>query len=433
MKLLAIAIVMTLLGGCTARESDDIVKLRLTQEFAKDERTFHECADWARESLGEDASAAEQMELTNSCLHMQGDLQDREADIKEKEKELETAKRELQEARRQVEDAKRKREAERERELEETQRELETERREREAERQRELESARQRELAATRQQAAPRTSEEEMEAARQALEEAKKRELAAAREDLEAARKEREKAQRELEAAKQERESNILRANESPDLADGEEDWGTLHDELQTLIDLDENAKALRLAKKMLRLAEQQENDGRTAVALHNMGRVHFRLENYAKADSFLRRALDMFRAQKYHEAVKIAQGNLANVCNDRGVEYANKDAYSSAEPFFRCALKYALAGWGEDHPTTKLIRENLANTYSEMGQYANAAAVRLGTTANSPASVGAGLLEQWFGATVTTNAQITTNAQTERSQEKWCITLDGEKICEE
>ena len=111
MKLLAIAIVLTLLGGCTAKESDDIVKLRLTQEFAKDERTFHECADWARESLGEDASAAEQMELTNSCLHMQTDLQDREADIKEKEDELETAKRELQEARQKIEDARRKREA----------------------------------------------------------------------------------------------------------------------------------------------------------------------------------------------------------------------------------------------------------------------------------------------------------------------------------
>ena len=131
-KLFAIAIVMTLLGGCAGRESDDIVKLRLTQEFAKDERTFHECADWARESLGEDASGAEQMELTNSCLHMQTDLKDREADIKEKEEELESAKRELEEARRKIEDARRKREAERERELEETKWELEEEKRKRE-------------------------------------------------------------------------------------------------------------------------------------------------------------------------------------------------------------------------------------------------------------------------------------------------------------
>ena len=133
MKLLAIAIVLTLLGGCTARESDDIVKLRLTQEFAKDERTFHECADWARESLGEDASAPEYMELTNSCLHMQTKLRASEADVEKKEQELEAAKRELQEARRQVEDTKGKLESERQRELAETKRELEEEKRKREA------------------------------------------------------------------------------------------------------------------------------------------------------------------------------------------------------------------------------------------------------------------------------------------------------------
>ena len=133
MKLLAIAIVMTLLGGCTARESDDIVKLRLTQEFAKDERTFHECADWARESLGEDATAPEYMELTNSCLHMQTKLRASEADVEKKEQELEAAKRELQEARRQVEDTKGKLESERQRELAETKRELEEEKRKREA------------------------------------------------------------------------------------------------------------------------------------------------------------------------------------------------------------------------------------------------------------------------------------------------------------
>ena len=371
MKLLAIAIVLALLGGCTARESDDIVKLRLTQEFAKDERTFHECADWARESLGEDASAAEQMELTNSCLHMQGDLQDREADIKEKEKELETAKRELQEARRQVEDAKRKREAERERELEETQRELETERREREAERQRELESARQRELAATRQQAAPRTSEEEMEAARQALEEAKKRELAAAREDLEAARKEREKAKRELEAAKQERESNAPRKNLTPDLAGGEDDLSTLWDEWTTLIDLKESAKALRLGKKILRLEEQQADNHAIAGALHNLGLVHYQIENYTNAERFLRRALNMFEAQKDHEGVKQARGNVSLVCNSQGAEYANKGAYSSAEKFFLCAVKEAKAGLGATHPITMAHRKNLLMLYREMGQY--------------------------------------------------------------
>ena len=133
MKLLAIAIVLTLLGGCTARESDDIVKLRLTQEFAKDERTFHECADWARESLGEDATAPEYMELTNSCLHMQTKLRASEADVEKKEQELEAAKRELQEARRQVEDTKGKLESERQRELAETKRELEEEKRKREA------------------------------------------------------------------------------------------------------------------------------------------------------------------------------------------------------------------------------------------------------------------------------------------------------------
>ena len=371
MKLLAIAIVMTLLGGCTARESDDIVKLQLKQEFAKDERTFHECADWARESLGEDASAAEQMELTNSCLHMQSDLKDRVADIKEKEEELETAKRELEEARRKIEDAKRKRESEREQELEETQRELEAERREREAERQRELEAARQRELAAARQKTAPPTSEEEMEAARQALEEAKKRELAAAREDLEAARKEREKAQRELEAAKQERESNAPRANLTPDLADGEDDLSALWDEWTTLIDLKESAKALRLGKKILRLVEQQEADARIASTLHNLGLVHYQLENYTNAERLLRRALNMFKAQKDHEGVKQARGNVSLVCNAQGAEYANKGIHSSAEEFFLCAVEEATAGLGAAHPTTMAHRKNLLTLYRKMGQH--------------------------------------------------------------
>ena len=316
MKLLAIAIVMTLLGGCTARESDDIVKLRLTQEFAKDERTFHECADWARESLGEDASAAEQMELTNSCLHMQTDLQDREADIKEKEKELETAKRELQDARQKIEDARRKREAERERELEETKRQLEEEKRKREA--------------------------------------------------------AEKERAQTNIPQSAPMIASPVTPLPktdewENSTLANGEE-LEDLSNRVFRMLLTGQWASAEPLALRLVRLTEllKGRNHADTATALSRLASVYHGQGDYSSALKLRYRSLAI-----YETALGKNHPNVASSLHNIALTYSNRGDYLSAVIFFRRALTI------KDH---FLTREFLANTYEKMGEKAKADAVRAG-----------------------------------------------------
>ena len=329
MKLLAIAIVMTLLGGCTARESDDIVKLRLTQEFAKDERTFHECADWARESLGEDASAAEQMELTNSCLHMQTDLQDREADIKDKEKELETAKRELEEARRKIEDARRKREAERERELEETKRQLEEERRKREA--------------------------------------------------------AEKERAQANIP---QSAPVIVMTVTPSPK-ADGQSkdnlsvdrQWKILNNEAWALLNQGKHEDALPAAKKALAFAEQYKgrNHLDTASSLVQLAHMHSYSGQYSSAVPLLRRALAIQEAElgPNHRDVGDTLSRLADSYNKQmsASGFNNEDeffaALSPAVSWFSRALAIEEDALYGDDPELATTMHNFANLYARLKKY--------------------------------------------------------------
>ena len=54
-----------LLGGC-AEQQIQLEQLRINKEYSP----FRECTAWAAKVLGEDASAAEHLELTNSCLIM---------------------------------------------------------------------------------------------------------------------------------------------------------------------------------------------------------------------------------------------------------------------------------------------------------------------------------------------------------------------------
>ena len=66
-KILATACVASgfLLGGC-AEQQHQLEQLRINKEYSP----FRECTAWAAKVLGEDASAAEHLELTNSCLIM---------------------------------------------------------------------------------------------------------------------------------------------------------------------------------------------------------------------------------------------------------------------------------------------------------------------------------------------------------------------------
>ena len=329
MKLVAIAIFLILLGGCTARESDDIVKLRLTQEFAKDERTFHECADWARESLGEDASGAEQMELTNSCLHMQTDLQDREADIKEKEDELETAKRELEEARQKIEDARRKREAERERELEETKRKLEEERRKREA--------------------------------------------------------AEKERAQANIP---QSAPVIVMTVTPSPK-ADGQSkdnlsvdrQWTILNNEAWALLNQGKHEDALPAAKKALAFAEQYKgrNHLDTASSLVQLAYMHFYTGEDASAVPLLRRALAIQEAElgPNHRDVgdtlaRLARSHTNQVSKSK---FKNEDeffaALSPAVSWYSRALAIKEAILYADNPELAPTLHNFAYLYTRLKKY--------------------------------------------------------------
>ena len=336
MKLFAIAIVLLLLGGCTAKESDDIVKLRLTQEFAKDERTFHECADWARESLGEDASGAEQMELTNSCLHMQTDLQDREADIKDKEKELETAKRELQEARQKIEDARRKREAERERELEETKRKLEEERRKREA--------------------------------------------------------AEKERAQANIP---QSAPVIVMTVTPSPkaggqgkDNLSVDRQWTILNNEAWALLNQGKHEEALPAAKKALVFAEKYKgrNHLDTASSLVQLAHMHSYSGQYSSAVPLLRRALAIQEAElgPNHRDVGDTLSRLAHAYTNQVSASRfttnkhllnNEDeffaALSPAVSWFRRALAIEEAALGKDHPEVATTLHNFAGLYDFAGKY--------------------------------------------------------------
>ena len=400
MKLVAIAIVLTLLGGCTARESDDIVKLRLTQEFAKDERTFHECADWARESLGEDASGAEQMELTNSCLHMQTDLQDREADIKEKEEELESAKRELQEARRKIEDARRKREAERERELEETKRQLEEEKRkneaaEREAARHdREWEILNDEVVALIGPDTPPFITDENkaLSLAKKALRLAERRkgrdhpDTATSLHNLGLIVKymnafNPSRAEPYFRRALAIRESKL--GKNHPDVAE------TLYQLASTKWFLGvgdpESAELLHLRALAIREAEFGESDLKVAESLRSLAFLYMKTptkkapdrwkgDQYSLALDYYRRVLPIYEAASGHayRAGSVAE-NMASL-------YERQGDYSSAVSLYRRALNIYEMRFGKDSFVTRPLRYRLAWLYDKMGEANKAAAVRAG-----------------------------------------------------
>ena len=98
-----------LLVGCGGgSEWHQTERLRIEKEFEKGSGTFQECAAWAAKSLGDDATAPEHLELTNSCLQMRRGLPDNKADTGKaegedtKEEELSEREREIAERERQA-------------------------------------------------------------------------------------------------------------------------------------------------------------------------------------------------------------------------------------------------------------------------------------------------------------------------------------------
>ena len=65
-KVIAVLALGVVLSGCSAQERQRLEELRINKEYSP----FRECTAWAAKVLGEDASAAEHLELTNSCLIM---------------------------------------------------------------------------------------------------------------------------------------------------------------------------------------------------------------------------------------------------------------------------------------------------------------------------------------------------------------------------
>ena len=64
-KTIVILAAVIALAGCSAQEQR-LEELRINKEYSP----FRECTAWAAKVLGEDATAAEHLELTNSCLIM---------------------------------------------------------------------------------------------------------------------------------------------------------------------------------------------------------------------------------------------------------------------------------------------------------------------------------------------------------------------------
>ena len=64
-KTIVILAAVTALAGCSSQEQR-LEELRINKEHSP----FRECTAWAAKVLGEDATAAEHLELTNSCLIM---------------------------------------------------------------------------------------------------------------------------------------------------------------------------------------------------------------------------------------------------------------------------------------------------------------------------------------------------------------------------
>ena len=65
-KMIAVLALGVVLSGCSAQERQRLEELRINKEYSP----FRECTAWAAKVLGEDATAAEHLELTNSCLIM---------------------------------------------------------------------------------------------------------------------------------------------------------------------------------------------------------------------------------------------------------------------------------------------------------------------------------------------------------------------------
>ena len=65
-KVIAVLALGVVLSGCSAQERQRLEELRINKEYSP----FRECTAWAAKVLGEDATAAEHLELTNSCLIM---------------------------------------------------------------------------------------------------------------------------------------------------------------------------------------------------------------------------------------------------------------------------------------------------------------------------------------------------------------------------
>jgi tetratricopeptide (TPR) repeat protein len=136
--------------------------------------------------------------------------------------------------------------------------------------------------------------------------------------------------------------------------------------------------AEAAREAKAWMREAFAAEDEATRAaraqrrqalaeaVTLNRQGLAAYRAGRYDEAKPLYRRALAINEAAlgEDHPSTAISLNNLAELLRAQG-------RYDEAEPLYRRALAITEAALGDDHPTTAISLNNLAGLLKDQGRY--------------------------------------------------------------
>jgi len=146
---------------------------------------------------------------------------------------------------------------------------------------------------------------------------------------------------------------------------------WKALNEQLFEFIRSKDYDRAIPIAKKALKVAEDNvgANHPEVATSLNNLADLYRDQGRYADAEPLYQRSLDISEKTlgAEHPAVATSMNNLAGLYQDQG-------RYAEAEPLYQRSLAILERTFGPGHPSVATSLNNLAGLYQTQGRYPEA-----------------------------------------------------------
>ena len=154
----------------------------------------------------------------------------------------------------------------------------------------------------------------------------------------------------------------------------DEEAKRSSLNQQVIELCQAEKFNEAVPIAQEFLELCEKRfgPDHPETSDALCNLGEVYRSLRDYVRAEPLLKRALEIDE-----KALGLGHPDTAWALNNLGELYRATGDYAKAESLLKCALEIDEKTLGPDHPDTATALNNLAALYYSMGDRGKAEAL--------------------------------------------------------